>query len=731
MACCAARETRRPMGMPGWWAQRRFGLRVDANLATVPAWAPIGEYADWYWSHLGDELPDVAPHPHPLVEVLAHHRDRWGHIERYDDFLPLLTFDRFDPDEWAQLAVDAGCGYSVFVTKHHDGWCWWDAPNTGRTMLAGGPRRNVLAEYAQACRRHGVVLGTYYSLLDWGDPRYPDEAYVDEVLHPHVLDLVERYGSAILWGDGHWAHDRTQWRTGELLERVRRAAPEMVVNDRWGTVPGSSADAAAVVRTYEYDPPDDIVEGPWELCRGVAHSLGHNRAERAEHHLDGIGIVALLTEVVAKGGHLLLDVGPAADGTVSDLQRAPLREAGNWVRRFDELLVASTPWLTWGDEHVRYLDVGGVLHVVDVGGRGHFGAVESSDLLIGAVTELGVEGGHRSVEFHQDDDGLHVLTAPAVSRPLRRPGGALDVRVYRVEGEPVAAPIELFAPTPRSRIPLAPLLDDTRPGDIVQLGDGVYVGPVTVPRGVIVRGLGGGRTVIDGDGEAAIRLHRNARVEHLRVTGAGSRQGRLVLPVVEVVEPFATVLGCDVDGHILISADDATVRATTASGIVTDGADRTTVSRCELAGNHWDVGIELRGGNGHEIDSCQLAGHLCAVRASDTTGVVVRGNDIVARWWGVHLQRSEGAHLHGNRTRNTMRAVDVDGGAQALIDGNAVFDGDSGCVLENGASGCQVSGNHWERCRIGLLAWDVTGLHHQDNHTFDLHEPEHAVVTGP
>ncbi|MBG7604615.1 MAG: hypothetical protein IZT58_08255, partial [Actinobacteria bacterium] len=80
---------------------------------------------------------------------------------------------------------------------------------------------------------------------------------------------------------------------------------------------------------------------------------------------------------------------------------------------------------------------------------------------------------------------------------------------------------------------------------------------------------------------------------------------------------------------------------------------------------------------------------------------------------------------------HTMRAVDVDGGTQALIDGNAVADGDSGCIVEWGASDCQVSGNCWERCRIGLLGWDTTGLHEQDNLSIDLHETDHAIVSGP
>ena len=224
-----------------------------------------------------------------MVEVLAHHRDRWGHVEHYDDFLPLLTFDEFDAEAWARLAVEAGAGYTVFVAKHHDGWSWWDSPGTDRTVLAGGPRRNVLAEYAAACERNGIVFGTYYSLLDWGDPRYPGDEYVTDVLHPHVIDLVERYGSSVVWGDGNWGHGSDHWRTRELLDRLHAIDPQVIVNDRWS----ASADdvpegAPATIRTFEYAAPDDIVDEPWELCRGIGSSFGHNRAERVEHHMSAV-----------------------------------------------------------------------------------------------------------------------------------------------------------------------------------------------------------------------------------------------------------------------------------------------------------------------------------------------------------------------------------------------------------------------------------------------------------
>jgi nitrous oxidase accessory protein NosD len=78
-----------------------------------------------------------------------------------------------------------------------------------------------------------------------------------------------------------------------------------------------------------------------------------------------------------------------------------------------------------------------------------------------------------------------------------------------------------------------------------------------------------------------------------------------------------------------------------------------------------------------------------------------------------------------------MRAVDVDGGTGAIVTGNVASDGDSGCVLHDGASSAEVTGNFWERCRIGLLMWGSIAVRDRDNTTVDLGDPDRARVSGP
>lgn len=701
------------MGAPNWWTTRRFGLLVHANVATVPAFAPVGQYASWYRAHIDGGVSDVLLHPSPLVESLAHHRDRWSHIDHYDDFMPFLTFEHWDADAWTGLAQDAGMGYAVIVAKHHDGWCWWDAPDTERTVLQHGPGRNVLGEFAAACERAELAFGTYYSLLDWRDDRYGDCQFVEQVVHPHVLDLVERYGSRFLWGDGHWGRGESHWRSDELIARCHRVDPGIVVNDRWWwNGPG--------VASYEYRLPDDIVTSAWEHRRGIGSSLSLNRAEPDDHLLSGPDIVALLTEVVAKGGHLLLSIGPDATGALPPVHAERLRAAGRWVRAHQELIDTARPWTRWGDATTRYLVTDDGLHAVDLDGSGHFDAVVRDAGTVTSVTDAAGD----SVGFVQGDAGLTLDLRPGADH--RWP------TVFRIAlDEPPPAPIALFGDDTSPPRHLADELVGVKRGDIVRLGEGRYLGPARIPDGVTVRGLGPDRTVIDGIESEAVVLGARSRIEHCALTGGGDRIVWLPKSAISIVGHHAAMIGCRVDGHVDITAADVKVSSCAATGLIARHADRLVVARCHVSGMNWDCGIDLQDGSNQLIESCEFDALLVAIRCTGTIGTVVRNNAVTARWWGVQLIDGEGAQVSGNSFESTMRAVDVDGGTLAEVTGNAVRSGDSGCVVQRGAADCSVAGNHWERCRIGLLAWEAGAVRHHDNTAIDLSEPDAAVVIGP
>ena len=134
--------------------------------------------------------------------------------------------------------------------------------------------------------------------------------------------------------------------------------------------------------------------------------------------------------------------------------------------------------------------------------------------------------------------------------------------------------------------------------------------------------------------------------------------------------------------RISVVGDDARVASTTATGIDVS-ADRVTIEHCSLKGAHTDTGIEISGGNGHQIIDNELVDHLSAIHLTEASGGAVERNRCEARWWGVRLQRCDFVQVVDNQVKHTMRAVDVDGGTGSTVRGNWVTDGDSGALVQS------------------------------------------------
>jgi alpha-L-fucosidase len=158
----------------------------------------------------------------------------------------------------------------------------------------------------------------------------------------------------VLWTDGEWEHPSAAWRSPEFLAWLFNEAPnraEVVVNDRWGR---ETRARHGGVYTSEYGVeklPAGGAGGPrkWEETRGIGGSFGYNRAEALADYRTGRELVHLLVETVAKGGNLLLDVGPTADGRIPVILQQRLAEVGDWLRVNGEAVRGTRPWRAGAD----------------------------------------------------------------------------------------------------------------------------------------------------------------------------------------------------------------------------------------------------------------------------------------------------------------------------------------------------------------------------------------------
>ncbi|UCD22995.1 MAG: alpha-L-fucosidase [Gemmatimonadota bacterium] len=352
---------RRPI--PNWFPNAKLGVFVHWGVYSVPAWAPLsdqryGSYAEWYYARVMGELRGSEDY---------HARTYGDHFE-YRDFGPLFKAERFDPDSWADLFAAAGARYVVLTSKHHDGYCLWPTQSSfkqGWNSSDIGPERDLVGELTAAVRRHGLKMGLYYSLVEWESnttARTPSGRYVpreymdrygiprDRYVRDHVLvqlrELVNDYQPAVLFADGgEWDEDDEYWKTKEFLSWLYNNAPnrdEVVVNDRWARgMPGRHGD----YYSSEYRDTDAVgVDHPWEESRGIGRSYGYNQAEGADDYLTSQQLIHELVDVVSRGGNLLLNVGPTADGTIPLIMQRRLRDIGAWLRVNGDAIYSTRPW---------------------------------------------------------------------------------------------------------------------------------------------------------------------------------------------------------------------------------------------------------------------------------------------------------------------------------------------------------------------------------------------------
>jgi alpha-L-fucosidase len=334
---------------PAWWSDAKFGIFIHWGVYSVPAFAPKGEYAEWYWERIGRPgNPDPDSNDAKIRrETHAFHQRVYGKEFQYADFAPKFTAEMFNADQWAEIFARSGAKYVVLVSKHHDGFALWPSPEAdaswGRKWNAVdvGPRRDLVGELSAAVRRRNLEMGFYFSLYEWFNPLWlagkPDE-YVARHMFPQFKDLVTRYSPSVIFSDGEWELSSEQWRAPELLAWLYNDSPvaqKVVVNDRWGK---ESRHRHGGYYTTEYGAGLPGATHPWEENRGIGHSYGYNRNEDLDDYSSGRKLLLTLLDTVSRGGNLLLNVGPTADGRIPVEMQDRLAYLGQWLAHNGEAI---------------------------------------------------------------------------------------------------------------------------------------------------------------------------------------------------------------------------------------------------------------------------------------------------------------------------------------------------------------------------------------------------------
>ena len=316
-----------------WWREARFGMFVHWGVYSGLGNEYKGRQGGGYAEHIQRVLK--IPIPEYRAEVAG-------------SFNPT----NFNADEWIRTAKEAGMGYFVITSKHHDGFAMWPTKVNDYNVVDATPwHHDPMADLRAACKKYGVKFVFYYShAFDWGNsnapgndwdcnnpggdkkiggtdwwettPEFVTQArkYVDEKSIPQLQELIRNYDPDIFWFDTPGKLPPSE--NYRIMKAVRAASSRVVINGRivrgWGDY-DSTAD-----RPAEFSPH----EGDWEGIPTTNESYGWNKFD--DSHKPASHFIQILAKATARGGNILMNIGPMGNGQMDPKDIAILKGIANW-----------------------------------------------------------------------------------------------------------------------------------------------------------------------------------------------------------------------------------------------------------------------------------------------------------------------------------------------------------------------------------------------------------------
>lgn len=315
-----------------WFRHDRFGMFIHFGLYSMPA------RNEWVKNH--EYMTD----------------------EQYDKYFKYFNCDLFDADEWARRAKEAGMKYAILTTKHHDGFCNFDSAYTDYKITNTAYGKDLVKEFADAFRRHGLRVGFYYSLLDWHHPDFTidsqhpqrneknalelnkekDMKKYTQYMRDQVTELLTNYGKIdIMWFDFSYpdvkcaenpllgGKGKDDWEAEKLLELTRSLAPDIIIDNRTGIEQDVWTPEQYQMHSWLKHPQTgELVT--WEACHTFSGSWGYYRDEMSWKKPETL--INILIRTVAYGGNLLMNVGPTARGCFDSRAENALAVYAEWMK---------------------------------------------------------------------------------------------------------------------------------------------------------------------------------------------------------------------------------------------------------------------------------------------------------------------------------------------------------------------------------------------------------------
>ena len=332
------------------WQDQKFGMIIHWGLYAVPGIVESWSLCSEDWINRDTSITS---------DYAAYKKWYWGLNRQFNP-------QQFNPNQWAEAASNAGMKYLVFTTKHHDGFNMFDTKQSD-FKITNGPfaqhaQANVAKYVFEAFRKKGMMIGAYFSKPDWHNQdywwpyyatanrnnnydikKYPEKwKRYQNFTFNQIQELMTEYGSMdILWLDGGWVRPKEtvndevlswgapipEWSQDINMPKIaamaRKNQPGILMVDR--TVHGAFEN----YQTPEQRVPDKKLDYPWESCMTLGSDWGYVKNQKLKSSKT---VIHNLIEIVAKGGSLLLGVGPSPQGIITADVVEKLQEIGSWMK---------------------------------------------------------------------------------------------------------------------------------------------------------------------------------------------------------------------------------------------------------------------------------------------------------------------------------------------------------------------------------------------------------------
>jgi alpha-L-fucosidase len=424
---------------PDWFRDAKFGIYTHWGPVTVGAEdGPAG--GQWY----GHSMYDTNS------PTFRYHQQRFGdqHTVGYKDIIPKFTAERFNPDDWADLFAKAGAKFAGPVAVHHDNFAMWDSQLTRWNSKNMGPHRDITGELEKAIRAHGMkFITTFHHGFAWRyfepsfaydgadplnadlytevhAPKAPPSKHFQDTWLAMVDEVLNKYQPDLIWFDFEFFAVITPEYEQKLFATTYDWAAQ---NNRTIGVCQKSRDIHQYtsILDFERGREDRLTPYPW-LTDSAAGEWFH---QKSAPYKSVDTLVGMLVDIVSKNGCLLLDVGPAADGTIPPVARERLLGLGDWLRVNGEAIYGTRPWKIYGEGPTKQAKAGGfsenadkafiaqdirftakndALYAITLALPKAVVTIESLGLAAGKIKSIVLLGSEAQLAWAQDDKALTI-----------------------------------------------------------------------------------------------------------------------------------------------------------------------------------------------------------------------------------------------------------------------------------------------------------------------------------